>query len=49
MSNNMTSYTTKAIHSGQDYNKWQNKEIVPPIVTSMTFHQDDPTEESVCF
>ncbi|XP_055298497.1 putative cystathionine gamma-lyase 2 [Sitodiplosis mosellana] len=38
-----TGYETKAIHAGQEYDQWSNREIVPPIVTSMTFFQDDPT------
>lgn len=37
------SFDTKAIHAGQEYNQWSNKEIVPPIVTSVTYYQKDPT------
>lgn len=37
------SFDTKAIHAGQEYNQWSNKEIVPPIVTSITYYQKDPT------
>lgn len=37
------SFNTKAIHAGQEYNQWSNSEIVPPIVTSVTYYQKDPT------
>lgn len=40
-------YETKAIHAGQEYDQWSNKEIVPPIVTTMTFFQQDPTNMQV--
>lgn len=36
-------YDTKAIHAGQEYSQWSNAEIVPPIVTSVTYYQEDPT------
>lgn len=49
MANNWKDFATNAIHAGQDYNKWKNKEIIPPIVTSATFQQEDPTNESVSF
>lgn len=44
-------FETKAIHSGQEYDQWSNLETVPPIVTSMTFHQHDPTnmKVNICF
>lgn len=45
-SNNL-SYETKAIHAGQEYDQWSNKEIIPPIVTSSTFFQNDPTNLQV--
>lgn len=41
------SFDTKAIHAGQSYKQWKNLEIVPPIVTSMTFYQNDPTQMKV--
>lgn len=47
MSNNWSNYATSAIHAGQDYNQWHNKDIVPPIVTSATFYKEDPTIEGV--
>lgn len=40
-------FDTKAIHAGQEYKKWNNSEIVPPIVTSMTYYQNDPTRMEV--
>lgn len=43
-------FETKAIHAGQEYDRWSNLEIVPPIVTSMTFFQHNPTDMKVtCF
>lgn len=36
-------YSTNAIHVGQEFDQWTHAEIVPPIVTSMTFYQKDPT------
>lgn len=36
-------FDTKAVHAGQEYNNWSNSEIVPPIVTSVTYYQKDPT------
>lgn len=35
-------FATKAIHAGQDPLQWSHWEIVPPIVTSTTYHQDGP-------
>lgn len=40
-------FETKAIHAGQEYDQWSNKEIVPPIVTTLTFFQHDPTNMQV--
>ncbi|XP_037048144.1 cystathionine gamma-lyase-like [Bradysia coprophila] len=37
------SFETKAIHAGQEFEKWSHSEVVPPIVTTMTFAQEDPT------
>lgn len=37
------SFDTKAIHAGQEHDQWKNLEIVPPIVTSVTYYQTDPT------
>ncbi|XP_055298496.1 cystathionine gamma-lyase-like [Sitodiplosis mosellana] len=37
------SFDTKAIHAGQEHERWSNAEIVPPIVTSVTYYQKDPT------
>lgn len=42
------SFETKAIHSGQLYDLWSNRELVPPIVTSTTYFQPDPTSVEVC-
>lgn len=36
-------FDTKAIHAGQEYDQWSNSEMVPPIVTSVTYYQKDPT------
>lgn len=45
--NTSEGFETKAIQSGQDYNKNANLEIVTPIVTSTTFFQHDPTHMKV--
>ena len=45
--NQNLSYESKAIHVGQEYDQWSNLEIVPPIVTSMTYFQHDPTTMQV--
>lgn len=44
---NIKGYETKAIHSGQEFDQWGNLELVTPIVTSMTFYQNDPTNITV--
>lgn len=36
-------FETNAIHAGQESDNWSNLEIVPPIVTSVTYYQKDPT------
>lgn len=41
------SFETKAVHVGQEYTQWSNNEMVPPIVTSATYHLDDPTKITV--
>lgn len=41
------SFETKAIHAGQEHTQWKNNEMVPPIVTSMTFYLNDPTKMTV--
>lgn len=43
-----TGFGTKAIRAGQEYEQWSNLEIVLPIVTSMTYYQNDPTHMKVC-
>lgn len=40
-------FATRAIHAGQEYDQWSNREIVPPIVTSMTYYQNDPAKMEV--
>lgn len=40
---NVDGFATKAIHAGQNFDQWSQMEIVPPIVTSVTFYQNDPT------
>lgn len=42
--NRNLNFETKAIHAGQDCHQWSYKEIVPPIVNSVTFYQKDPTD-----
>lgn len=41
------SFETRAIHASQSYEQCSNKELVPPIVTSNTFYQEDPTDPTV--
>lgn len=41
------SFETKAVHAGQEHTQWSNNEMVPPIVTSATFYQNDPSKMSV--
>lgn len=41
------SFDTKVLHAGQEHEQWSNSEIIPPIVTSMTFHQEEPCEMRV--
>lgn len=45
----MKGYDTKAIHGGHEFdpNSSMHSEIVPSIVTSMTFYQPDPTNITV--
>lgn len=40
-------FETKSIHAGQEFKNWSNFEVVPPIVTSMTFAQEDPSITSI--
>ncbi|XP_076753791.1 cystathionine gamma-lyase [Xylocopa sonorina] len=35
-------FSTKAIHAGQDPLQWTHWEIIPPIVPSVTFRQEEP-------
>ncbi|XP_077266332.1 cystathionine gamma-lyase isoform X1 [Temnothorax americanus] len=35
-------FATTAIHAGQDPKQWNHRAIVPPLVMSTTFQQDDP-------
>ncbi|XP_055298495.1 putative cystathionine gamma-lyase 2 isoform X2 [Sitodiplosis mosellana] len=37
-------FATRAIHAGQEYDQWSNAEIVPPIVTSITYYQNNPAK-----
>lgn len=41
------SFETKAVHAGQEHTQWSNNEMVPPIVTSATFYQHDPSKMKV--
>ncbi|KAI5643249.1 cys/Met metabolism PLP-dependent enzyme domain-containing protein [Phthorimaea operculella] len=38
-------FSTAAIHSGQDPERWQSRAVVPPIVTATTFKQSSPYGE----
>lgn len=40
-------FATKAIHAGQEFDQWSNREIVPPIVTSVTYYQNNPAKMEV--
>lgn len=40
-------FATKAIHVGQEPEKWKSAAVVPPIVTSTTFKQPAPAEHTV--
>lgn len=40
-------YATKAIHAGQDHNQWSNLEIIPPVVTSITYYEPNATKPKV--
>lgn len=40
-------FATKAIHVGQDPEKWKSMAVIPPIVTSTTFKQEAPAKHSV--
>lgn len=40
-------FETRAILDGQEYNQWTNSEVIPPIVTSITYFQEDPTDIKV--
>uniref|UniRef100_A0AC34G4P5 Cystathionine gamma-lyase n=1 Tax=Panagrolaimus sp. ES5 TaxID=591445 RepID=A0AC34G4P5_9BILA len=35
-------FGTKAIHAGQDPEKWGSNEVIPPITRSTTFKQTHP-------
>ncbi|EFN87888.1 putative cystathionine gamma-lyase 2 [Harpegnathos saltator] len=37
-------FSTKAIHAGQDTKQWNHGALIPPIVMSTTFEQDNPTK-----
>lgn len=41
------SFETKAVHAGQEHTQWSNNEMVPPIVTSATYYQKDPSHMEV--
>lgn len=42
-------FATKAIHAGQDAEKWSDMAVVPPIVTSTTYKQFGPGQFKVIF
>lgn len=41
------SFETRALNVGQEHTKCANDEMVSPIVTSATFHLNDPTKLTV--
>lgn len=47
--NNDSGFETRSIHAGQEYERWSNREMVTPIVTTNTFYQPNPTEMKVSF
>lgn len=40
-------FETRAIVDGQECSQWTNYEVIPPIVTTMTYFQEDPTDIKV--
>lgn len=40
-------FETRAILDGQEWSQWKNSEVIPPIVTTMTYFQEDPTDIKV--
>lgn len=40
-------FETRAILDGQESSQWKNSEVIPPIVTTMTYFQEDPTDIKV--
>ncbi|KYM93826.1 PREDICTED: putative cystathionine gamma-lyase 2 [Cyphomyrmex costatus] len=44
MTSTETGFATTAIHAGQDPGQWNHYAVVPPLVMSTTFMQDDPAQ-----
>ncbi|GFY40852.1 cystathionine gamma-lyase [Trichonephila inaurata madagascariensis] len=44
MSPPVAQFATRAIHAGQDPNKWKHKAVIPPISLATTFQQFAPAE-----
>ncbi|XP_018374927.1 PREDICTED: cystathionine gamma-lyase-like [Trachymyrmex cornetzi] len=42
MTSTKKGFATTAIHAGQDPDQWNHRSVVPPLVMSATFKQDDP-------
>lgn len=40
-------FSTRAIHVGQEPEKWSSYCVVPPIVNSTTYKQDAPAQHRV--
>jgi cystathionine gamma-lyase len=40
-------FATKAIHVGQEPEKWKSGAVVPPITMSTTFKQEAPAKHKV--
>ncbi|GFS99857.1 cystathionine gamma-lyase [Nephila pilipes] len=46
MSPPVAEFATRAIHDGQDPNKWKHKAVIPPISLATTFQQFAPAEHA---
>lgn len=47
--NPFPSFGTKALHAGQEPEKWKSQAVVPPISMSTTFKQFGPGQHTVSF
>lgn len=44
----LLSFSTAALHAGQDPEQWKSMMVVPPITVSTTFKQHSPGDHTVC-